>query len=340
MELQIAKIEGFDKDCNFRVMLDNEELLVKNLQFKIPRNGVISLEVSVNKIIQGGVLFSTDLLQTSSYQYIPLYYPAVYIDNFSLEIGPPRVLVTQPSVSLETSIVSSRCDTFCLEESIDSTKNSKNEIMDRQNNSLKTDIDYLRKVIVNEKNIHQAKIEDLQTYIEVVSTRNLMALKNKDTVIKDIQSQKEYTIITPLYKTNENQEALGILFRKIEQDAKNINELTCSKNELLMRIAELEQKNREIKSRYVKQKIQMKFIGLQESTLRKEIEAKNVFDKLAEGKISEKLLDKNNFQCKLEEYQRVSLSLKEKCEYTEQYYKILKDCFLDKDFSQTLSVTY
>ena len=168
-----------------------------------------------------------------------------------------------------------------------------------------------------------------------------MTLKNKDTVIKDIQSQKENAIVAPNEKTIENQEIFSILFRKIEQDALNISQLTSTKNELLTRISELEQENMNMKTKYVKQEIEMKSIVLRENTLKKELEAKTVFEKLAEGRISGQLLEKNNLlQSKLDEYQQESLSFREKYENTEQSYKILKGCFLGTDFSQDLYDTY
>ena len=334
IELQILKIEGFEQGTTCRVLIDNDEVFIKNSYFKITRHGIITLELIKDQYIQGGVLFSSNLLINASYQYIPIFSPAVYIDNFPLDIGPPRILLIQTSPNLDISPSSSRCETYPLEESLDNTKTNRSDALEKQNFGLKIDLDYLKKRILNEKNIQNAKLEDFQTFIETTNLKNSMIIKNKDFIIKDLQNQNAK--IDNLYEKNiENQELFNILYKKIEDDSQIIGGLITTKNELLIKIKELEQENKNIKNNYLKQEMKLKMIELKENALRKEIDTKRVFEKLVEGRMSDKLLEKNFIlKSKLEEYQQETLSFKEKYENTETSYKILKGCLLGNDFNE------
>lgn len=335
-ELQILKVEGLDAGTVCKVMLDNVEVPMKNSQFRISRQGVVSLEFSKNKNYQGGVLFSSDLLLNTCYQYIPIYNPAVYIDNFPMDIEPPRVLVIQPgTTSLESSVVSSRCENF-LEESLETTKYNRCDFLERQNSGLKIDADYFKKVILNEKNIQQAKLEDLQTYLEVTNFKNLMTMKNKDFVIRDLQTAKENTE----KKKVETPEITNVLLGKIEKDAQKIGELLSEKNELQLKVKLLEQENNLMKSKYLQQEMVLKTISVKEKLLRKELECQKLFEKLTDGRVSERLMERNSLlQSRLEEYQQESQNFKEKFENTEQSYKVLKECLLGSDFENPYTST-
>ena len=174
----------------------------------------------------------------------------------------------------------------------------------------------------NEKNIKQAKLEDLQTYIEANNFKNFMIVKNKDYIIKDLQNQRDKT--SNLYEKNiENQDFVNVLYKKIENDSQKIEELVTTKNELIIKIRELEQENRNIKIDYLKQEMEMKKIISRENMMRKQTEIKRVFEKLAECKVSDKFFENNlTIKLKLQESQPELLMFKEN---TESSYS---DCLL------------
>ena len=333
LELSILKVEGLEAGTFCRVLLDNEELLIKNSHFSIPKQGILSFEFSKNKSFQGGVLFSSDLLATSSYQYIPIYNPSIYIDNFLNEIDAPRFLLIQTMPSLECSVISSRCESNMLEESFETAKMSRFKISEQKNENLKVDLDYFKKLALNEKNISQAKIEDLTMYIEANNFKNLMIQKNKEFVIKDLQTIKE--------KTNselidfETQGLFQILLKKIKEDSLLITELIKEKNELAVKVKELEFENKNIKMDSMKQEILLKGVMIKENSLRKENETKKLFEKLVQSKVSDSLKDQNStLKNRLEEYQMETLNFKEKFENTEKSYKVLKECLLGPNYNQ------
>jgi hypothetical protein len=334
IELQILKIEGLESGTVCRVLLDNEELSQKNSHFLLPRHGIITLEFSKNKMYQGGVLFSSDNLCSSGYQYIPIYSPAIFIDNFPADIDPPRVLIIQVSSSLENSITSSRCETVLIEESAETNKNNRQDLLEKQNYGLKLDLDFYKHLALAEKSISQAKCEDLHTYIEASNFRNLMMMKNKDCVLKDLQNQRDKSFCF-VGKANDGQEFINLLLKKIENDSNTISQLISSKNELLSKVYELEQENRDIKMNFIKQEIALKDAIMKEKITKKKHEALHGFEKNPENKASEQLRDKNSIlKSKLQACQLENLTFKENCENTKKSYKVLKECLLGPDFNQ------
>jgi hypothetical protein len=144
IELQILKIEGLDPGTICKVFIDNEEVQVKNYQFSISKHGIVHLEFFKGRTDLGGVFFSSELLAQVAYSYVPIYTPAVFIDHIPSDIDPPRVLLIQTASSLETSMLSSKCETICFEESLESFK-LKDDSLDKSFYANRPELEYTRK---------------------------------------------------------------------------------------------------------------------------------------------------------------------------------------------------
>ena len=345
IELQILKIEGLDPGTICKVFLDNEEIHVKNYQFSISKHGIVHLEFFKGRNDLGGVFFSSELLSQVAYSYVPIYSPAIFIDRIPNDIDPPRVLLIQTASSLETSMLSSKCETICFEESLESFK-GKDDSLDKSFYAYKPELEYTRKAEMKfeigensegEKGDSIGKIEDKMEKIEgffgkqspsgvkkgrenrifrelaanktpkekpeqensrkslnineslekdlkvVVNDSSQIKENNFDMMIliEQLERQRDLAIEK---KSGQNSMNYSILTNKIMQDSLYISKLVKEKNQLMIRVKELEKENRLLKNKNIIQDLNIKEVISRENLLRKEVDSKRMIDSMTNGK--------------------------------------------------------
>ena len=351
IELQILKIEGLDPGTICKVFIDSEEIHVKNYQFSISKHGIVHLEFFKGRNDLGGVFFSSELLSQVAYSYVPIYSPAIYIDRIPNDIDPPRVLLIQTASSLETSMLSSKCETICFEESLESYK-GKDDSLDKSFYANKPELEYKRKAEMKfeiadssegEKGDSAQKagkgdkvengMEKIEGFFDKKSPtvvkkgrenrifRELAANKTpkekpeqensrkslimsespeKDSkptgsesgqtkedsfgmmmMIEQLERQRDLAIEK---KPGQNSMNYSILTNKIMQDSLYISKLVKEKNQLMIRVKELEKENRVLKNKNIIQDLNIKEVISRENLLRKEVDSKRMIDSMTNGK--------------------------------------------------------
>ena len=350
IELQILKIEGLDPGTICKVFIENEEIQVKNYQFSISKPGIIHLEFFKGRNDLGGVFFSSDLLSQVAYSYVPIYSPAIFIDKIPSDIDPPRVLLIQTASSLETSMLSSKCETICFEESLESFK-GKDDSIDRSFYASRPELEYTRKAekkvdignsfererensekkdekkifkekkfegfndgkLLNAPNVRESRIfrelaanKTPKSKSETSSRKNSnikenpsspldkttkiqekpLSIKNENNfdmtfIIEQLERQRDLAI-----EKKKNQETVNYsaLTNKIMQDSLFISKLVKEKNQLMIRVKELEKENRMLKNKNIIQDLNIKEITNRENLLRKEFDSKKMIDSLTNVK--------------------------------------------------------
>ncbi|OMJ66961.1 hypothetical protein SteCoe_36009 [Stentor coeruleus] len=114
--IQLLKVEGLENGNTCKIMLNDEEISIKNNIFALEKEGILSIEFFKNKRSLGGVIFSSHLLYEAICQYLPLYTPSIYIDNLPSDIDPPRVLFIQIEQNCDCPLQNSRCETILFED--------------------------------------------------------------------------------------------------------------------------------------------------------------------------------------------------------------------------------
>lgn len=283
IELQILKIEGLEPGTICKVFIDNEEVAVKNYQFSIVKHGIVHLEFFKGRQDLGGVFFSSELLTSVAYSYVPIFFPSLYIDSLPSDIDPPRVLLIQTASSLETSMLSSKCETICFEESLESLKISKDDSIDKSFYSSRPELEYTRKA--------EAKSEQLLSLnSDEKEKKNCEGIKKTEEscidvllkVIQRLENQRD-SLLKPNLKESEK-EVNSKLMDKIMQDALQMNKLAKEKNQLFLKVKNLEKENRLLRNKNLQQQLMIQEISSKENLLRKEFESKKLIESLTNRK--------------------------------------------------------
>lgn len=281
IELQILKIEGLEPGTICKVFIDNEEVTVKNYQFSILKHGTVHLEFFKGRQDLGGVFFSSELLASVAYSYVPIYFPSIYIDTLPTDIDPPRVLLIQTASSLETSMLSSKCETICFEESLESFKVSKDDSLDRSYYANKPELEYTRKAEAKlEQSVNLNSLEKKKEIYEDVKKTEEDCTDVLLNLIQGLENQRDLL----LTKSESGQGASSLLMDKIMQNATQISKLVKEKNQLFLKVKSLEKENRALKNKTLQQLLVIQEISSKENLLRKEFESKKLIDSLTNRK--------------------------------------------------------
>ncbi|OMJ66261.1 hypothetical protein SteCoe_36959 [Stentor coeruleus] len=147
--IQVLKVEGIENGNTCKVMLNDEELAVKNNIFTLEKEGILSIEFFKSKHSLGGVIFSSHLLYGAICQYLPLYIPSIYIDNLPDDIDPPRVLFIQIEQNSDYASQNSRCETILFEDfnTVIEVNNFKNLMTNKNKDYVIKDLQFQREKI-------------------------------------------------------------------------------------------------------------------------------------------------------------------------------------------------
>jgi len=284
IELQILKIEGLEPGTICKVFIDNEEVTVKNYQFSILKHGTVHLEFFKGRQDLGGVFFSSELLASVAYSYVPIYFPSIYIDTLPTDIDPPRVLLIQTASSLETSMLSSKCETICFEESLESFKISKDDSLDKSYYVNKPELEYTRKAEAKlEQCVYLNSVEKIKENCGEVKKTEDDCTDVLLNLIQGLENQRDLLLANS--GSVSGQGTNSILMDKIMQDAEQIGKLVKEKNQLYLKVKSLEIENRALKNKTLQQQLVIKEISCKEDLLRKEFESKKQIDSLTNRKL-------------------------------------------------------
>lgn len=98
--IQIVRTEGVSNAVCL-VTLDSDQINLCDNGHYLNHHGVLSLQFVVGSRLMAGVMFPSHLLQNNNCQYVPLFDPPLYIDNFPDEVEPPRVLISYAKLNAD-----------------------------------------------------------------------------------------------------------------------------------------------------------------------------------------------------------------------------------------------